>query len=169
MNKFALATLFSLSSLLAVPAVEAASVTPNAVEFEKVGFVNGVDGFTQKVDLDGGSYNLTLTDFNFGDSFSKLGVMLSTSTEPLYKLEKPVGAVASGANNIWQKSIDMDLDAGQYYLSFFGKSAGDFSFYGVSLTQNADEPAPVPVPAAFILFGSGLLAMTGLVRRQQTA
>lgn len=163
MKKFALATLFSLTSLLAVPAVEAASVPPVAVEFEKVGFVNGVDGFTQKIELDEGSYRLTLTDFNFGDSFSKLGVMLSTPTELLYRLEKPSsGAVANAANDIWQDSIDMDLDAGQYYLSFFGKSVGDLSFYGVSL-------APVPVPAAFILFGSGLLAMTGLVRRRQTA
>lgn len=167
MKKFVFATLFSLVSLLTVPAVEAASVAPTAVEFETVGFVNGYDGFTQEIELDGGNYRLTLTDFNFSDSFSKLAVMLTTATELLYKLEKPSAAVANGANDIWQSHIDLDLDAGHYYLSFIGKSAGTLSFYGVSLAQN--DVAPIPVPAAFILFGSGLLAMTGLARRRQAA
>lgn len=91
--------------------------------------------------------------------------MLTTATQSLYELEKPnVLSAASSVNDIWQSFIDFDLTAGQYYLLFNGKSAGELSFYGVSLTQN--DLAPVPVPAAFILFGSGLLAMAGMARRR---
>lgn len=169
MKHVALAAALALTSVAVVPAVHAASVAPAAVEyetvFENVGFVDGYDGFTQKINIDGGNYRLTLTDFNFSDSFAELGVMLTSATQLLYKLEKPgLLTAANGANDIWQNFIDFNLSAGQYYLSFNGKSAGDLSFYGVSLAQH--DLAPVPVPAAFILFGSGLLAMAGLARRR---
>lgn len=170
MKHFALAATLAFSSLAFVPAVEAASVAPAAVEyntvFENVGFVDGYDGFSQKISIDeGGNYRLTLTDFNFSDSFSELGVLLSSATQQLFRLEKPsLLTEANGVNDIWQSKLDFNLTAGQYYLSFYGKSAGDLSFYGVSLAQH--DVAPVPVPAAFILFGSGLLAMAGLARRR---
>lgn len=169
MKHFALAATLALSSLAFVPAVEAASVSPAAVEynsvFENVGFVDGYDRFSQKISIDGGNYRLTLTDFNFSDSFSELSVMLTSATQKLFTLEKPaLLTAANGVNDIWQSKLDFNLTAGQYYLSFYGKSAGDLSFYGVSLAQH--DVAPVPVPAAFILFGSGLLAMAGLARRR---
>lgn len=162
------AALFS-ASLVAVSTVEAATVPAAAVEyasvFEDVGFVSGYDAFSEEISLSGGNYRLTLTDFDFSDRFAKLAVMLSTATDRLYSIKMPTVAANNG-DQFWQQSIDFTLAAGQYYLSFFGKNTGQLSFYGISLDQKLDQPAPVPVPAAFLLFGSGLLALAGAVRRR---
>lgn len=171
MNKYSMiAGLALLSTLSTVPAANAASVPPAAVQystvFEDVGFVSGYDAFSKKLNLSAGDYRLTLTDFDFGDEFAKMGVMLSTATERLYAVTKPADTTADSSEGLWQQSIDLTLSAGQYYLSFYGKSGGQLSFYGVSLDEKNNVPAPVPVPAAFLLFGSGFLALAGMARRR---
>ncbi len=171
MNKISFAAAALVFSI-ATPVVEAATVPPAAVQytsvFEDVGFVKGYDAFSEKITLTSGDYRLTLTDFDFGDEFAKLGVMLSTATGNLYTIKKPVGAPDGEGEDFWQQSINFSLTAGQYYLSFFGKSEGELSFYGIELDkQVGTSPAPVPVPAAFLLFGSGLLALAGFARRRE--
>lgn len=39
---------------------------------------------------------------------------------------------------------------------------------GSALTINAGAPAPIPLPAAVILFGSGLIGLVGIARRKMT-
>ena len=58
-----------------------------------------------------------------------------------------------------------DLDAGTHYLQIILEDHGTTNGYDVLITADTFTPA-VPVPAAFWLFGSGLVGLIGLARQR---
>jgi hypothetical protein len=131
----------------------------DSVVFEKVSFLSGSGYFTDSFSVaTGGTYQVTLTDFEFPNPLAETGLNITSTTESFGSL------FGTG-------SFTFDADPGDYYLSFFGR-APELGQYGIEIAQFAIEisqpgnVSTVPVPAAAWLFGSGLLGLTGLVRRR---
>lgn len=61
-----------------------------------------------------------------------------------------------------------NLDAGSYYAIVSGTSAVP-SGGAYTIQLDAEELAPVPVPAAVWLLGSGLIGLVGVARRKEQA
>ncbi len=65
----------------------------------------------------------------------------------------------------------IDLSAGSYLLAVTGTTSGHFGgFYTGNAILTGDATfavAPVPVPGAILLFGSGLLGLAGFARRHR--
>jgi len=127
--------------------------------FEEVSLLQGSTLFTDRFEIfSEGTYEVTLTDFDFPKPLKMTGLNITTATESLGSL------LDTG-------SFRFDADPGNYYLSFFAK-ADDLGQYGIRIAQyNGVFPqsgaSPVPVPAAAWFLGSGLLALTGAVRRKR--
>jgi hypothetical protein len=99
-----------------------------------------------------GSYNVTLTDFEFPIPMLATGMSVTTATDLLGRLEAP-------------GSFNFDATPGKYFVSFFGfanTSAPQLGNYGIEISQ-------IPVPAAVWLFGSGLLGLCLISRRNKAA
>ncbi len=133
----------------------------DGVIFEKVSFLAGSGYFTDRFSIDSaGSYQVTLTDFSFPQPFVEMGLNITSATQSF-------GSVIGAG------SFSFDADPGDYYLSFFGE-APDLGQYGIEIAQygiQISQPgnvSAVPVPAAAWLFGSGLIGMTGILRRRKS-
>lgn len=130
----------------------------NGVVFEQVGFLQGKTYFTDAFEiLHSGTYEVTLTDFNFPKPLKMAGLNITTATESLGSL------MATG-------SFTFDANPGNYYLSFFG-DADHLGQYGIKVAQygiliSAVNASPVPVPGAAWLLGSGLVGLVGFMRRK---
>jgi hypothetical protein len=96
-----LATLIALVALLTGPAAA------SSVVFEKVELFKGKTFFTETFQIDSaGSYEATLTDFEFPKPMKKMGLNVTTSKDTLGSLFAP-------------GSFDFEADPGTYYVSFF--------------------------------------------------
>lgn len=127
--------------------------------FEKVSFLTGSDYFTDKFTIDiAGTYQVTLTDFEFPAPLAESGLNVTSATESFGSLIGP-------------GSFSFDAQPGSYYLSFFatapdlGQYGIEIAQYGIVVSQPGDVSA-VPVPAAAWLFGSGLIGLAGVIRRK---
>ncbi len=120
------------------------------IVFETVQFVCGTEGFNYSFDAEAGDYVITLTDFadqvmsaSIG-AFESFEVILSTATTV-------IGQFAD-FDNPTIFSID---EADTLFVSVLATSAhGQYSLFGI-------EVAVVPIPAALLLFVSGLFALFG--------
>lgn len=153
-----------ISNASADVALEASDVTPLVSitpVFEDVRFVSGSDGSVNKLgSLAAGSYQLTLTDFEFPVAFDELKVALTTATQVISILS------LTDTNSISQI---IQLAANEsYYLSVFASTSAPsvYGLYGVQLAQYS----PVPLPASALLLMSGLLCvgMASKRRKQQS-
>jgi len=131
----------------------------DGVIFERVSFLKGEDYFTDELRIgEAGTYQVTLTDFQFPDPLMALGIDITSATESFGSLIGP-------------GSFTFEADPGEYYLSLFGKAA-DLGQYGIQVARYdilISEPgnvSAVPVPAAAWLFGSGLVGLAGIIRRR---
>lgn len=128
----------------------ASSAQASTVAYEDVGFIRGVgfenDSFT--VDSNG-KYRVTLTDFNFPNSFDELQLMVSTYDTPINTI------VGAGA-------FDFDAKVGTtYFTNVYGVAGGplDLGLYGIGVEAlNSSVPA-VPLPASLLLMSSALVAL----------
>ena len=92
-------------ALLALLAGTAASAS--TVVFEKVELFKGKTFFTESFQVDtAGTYQATLTDFEFPKPMKKMGLNITTSNDTLGSLFAP-------------GSFDFEADPGTYYVSFF--------------------------------------------------
>jgi len=149
------------------------------VVYEKVELFRKKTWFTDSFYIDtAGTYQATLTDFEFPNPLRYSGLNITSATDSLGKLFGP-------------GSFTFDADPGKYYVSFFAKAGNGKGYsmpwdrwdmdeydypkhgrYGNKLGQYGIEIAmvsAVPVPAAVWLFGSGLLGLIGAARRGKTA
>ena len=122
----------------------------NTVVYDKVELFQTETFFTDMFEIsEAGSYNATLTDFEFPAPMIATGMSVTTATDLLGSLLAP-------------GSFNFDATPGKYFVSFFGfadVSAPQLGQYGIEISQ-------VSVPAAIWLFGSGLLGMIGIARRK---
>lgn len=130
----------------------------DGVVFEQVSFLTGNTMYTDRFQVDtAGTYKVTLTDFDFPNPLKMAGLNITTATQSLGSLLAP-------------GSFTFDADPGSYFLSFFGKAdhLGQFGIevaqYGI-LVSDVNVSA-VPVPGAVWLFGSGLIGLSGVIRRK---
>ncbi|MBE1425978.1 hypothetical protein H4684_002637 [Desulfomicrobium macestii] len=118
-------------------------------------------------------YNFSVsTDFSFGfgmnNSPNIQTVPFINTTFDFLDLEDSYNANLYSSNGgdsiIGGKTFAKDfLDAGSYYLKLIGTTSGtDGGSYNVSFAASN----PVPVPAAALLLGAGLLGIVGIRRRQ---
>ncbi len=108
-----------------------------------------------------GAYKITLTDFNFPNTFDALGVMVSTAKD------KVVDVVSYDHEGSLSKYFN--ADAGQYYMSLFAVSDRQLNLGSFGLVFDAASPAEVPLPPALILLMSGVMTLMGFARRRQIA
>jgi hypothetical protein len=129
----------------------------DGVVFEQVSLLSGKTMYTDRFDIDAaGTYQVTLTDFDFPNPLKMAGLNITSATDSLGSLLEP-------------GSLTFDADPGSYYLSFFGKAdrLGQFGIQVAQLGVPASNlgTSAVPVPAAAWLFGSGLIGLAGFIRR----
>lgn len=174
MRKFVFSSCFALSCLAGT--VEASMIemdrqessepmtlaaSHDSVIFEDVRFMSGTDGMVNKIGtVDAGSYQITLTDFEFPVMFDELRLALTTATRvvSILDLDESVRSVSEMVQLSGNES---------YYLSVFGKTASEttYGLFGVKLAQYS----PVPVPASAFLLMSGLFAWGVSSLRQRKA
>lgn len=169
-KKLCAATLFGIASVMSWTPASAIHVDPEPEQpgqyspivlgedgYERVEFVTEnytrIDAFTI---TEGGRYELTLTDMLFPGALRKLGAAVTTAEEKLVDL--------FGTGNIL-----FDMQPGLYYLSVFAKpfTLDDPGLFGLTLQMTDGGATAVPTPAALWLFGSGLFAVAGVIRRRE--
>jgi hypothetical protein len=132
--------------------VTAGNSWANTVVYDKVELFNTETLFTDSFVISNtGSYMATLTDFEFPAPMISTGMSVTTTTDLLGSLMAP-------------GSFKFNATPGKYFVSFFGIAD---AFTSPQLGQYGIEISQVPVPAAALLFGSGLLGLTVISRRKQ--
>jgi hypothetical protein len=147
----------SSSSLSSSPevklATDSAELSIGSLVYEEVAFVDGVKTSVQSFsDLDKGVYSLTLTDFEFPEALSSLGVSVTSATDL-------VGSLLLGEQSN-SETLLFEIDQPDtYYLSVFGIAGSTYNLgmYGLELSQIG--VSAVPLPTAAYLFFSGLMGL----------
>ena len=133
--------------------VTAGNSWANTVVYDKVELFQTETFFTDMFEIsEAGSYKATLTDFEFPIPMLATGMSVTTATDLLGSLLAP-------------GSFNFDATPGKYFVSFFGfsdTSAPQLGNYGIEISQ-------IPIPAAVWLFGSGLLGLCLISRRNKAA
>jgi len=133
--------------------VTAGNSWANTVVYDKVELFQTGAFFTDMFEIsEAGSYKATLTDFEFPIPMVATGMSVTTATDLLGSLLAP-------------GSFNFDATPGKYFVSFFGfadTSAPQLGNYGIEISQ-------IPIPAAVWLFGSGLLGLCLISRRNKAA
>ena len=127
------------------------STWASTVVYDKVELFQTESFFTDKFEISSaGSYMATLTDFEFPVPMTATGLSVTTATDLLGSLKAP-------------GFFKFEATPGDYFVSFYGfadTSAPQLGQYGIEISQ-------VPVPAAVWLFGSGLIGLAGMTRRNK--
>jgi hypothetical protein len=126
----------------------------NTVVYDKVELFQTETFFTDTFEIfDAGSYMATLADFEFPAVMTDTGMSVTTATESMGNLLAP-------------GSFNFNATAGKYFVSFFGIAAASaplqLGMYGMEISL-------IPLPAAVWLFGSGLLGLFLISRRENAA
>lgn len=148
----ALKTLLGSALLLAASSSLAATVTPFSLPAR---FVFGLDQVNQSFSTPvSGTYRARLVDFNFPNPFESLNLILVDADN--LKLVDTISA-AGGAG-----SFLFDAVSGQNFgVAIAGNAGGvlDLGSFGAAVSL-------VPIPAAFLLFGSGLMGLLLIGRKR---
>lgn len=143
----------SSSSTSVSLAANPSELSIGSVVYEEVSFVDGVKTSVQSFsDLDKGMYSLTLTDFEFPEALSSLGVSVTSATDL-------VGSLLLGEQSN-SETLLFEIDQPDtYYLSVFGIAGSTYNLgmYGLELSQIG--VSAVPLPTAAYLFFSGLMGL----------
>ncbi|NOZ37992.1 MAG: hypothetical protein GXP11_07995 [Gammaproteobacteria bacterium] len=150
--------LLTLALLASAPISQA-----NTVIYENAKLVSGNDetyvGYLNKsVNLShSGTYQATLSDFNFPTRFDMLGLTVTSST-------KKMGQIWNSGN------FNFKADAGKYFLGLVYQTDETFNLgmYGVKLSY-LDHPSAVPLPSALWLMLTGVMAIAGYQRKSKPA
>ncbi len=135
----------------------------NTVIYEDARLVRGdsetyIGYFNQSVNLkQSGTYQATLSDFDFPTRFDMLGLTVSSSTKKM--------------GEVWNKgNFNFNADAGKYFLGLVYKTDETFNLgmYGVKLSY-LDHPSAVPLPSALWLMLTGVMAIAGYRRKNKPA
>ncbi|HEB55442.1 MAG TPA: hypothetical protein ENI98_03885 [Gammaproteobacteria bacterium] len=115
-----------------------------------IGYLNKSVNFNQA-----GTYQATLSDFDFPSSFDMLGLTVTSSTEKM--------------GQIWNSgSFNFNADAGKYFLGLVYKTDETLNvgMYGIKLSY-LDHPgaSAVPLPSALWLMLTGVMAIAGYRRK----
>lgn len=132
------------------------------VAYENVGFIKGGEGYSDSFHIDSaGTYQAMLTDFVFPNSFSQLGLDVTTADTSMGRVD-----LTSQSN---QDSFIFAATPGTYYANVFGVAGSplDLGLFGVKI-ESFTVP-PVPVPAAIILLASGLCVLVQMAWRRREA
>jgi len=134
----------------------------DTVIYEDAQLVSGdsktyVGYFNQSLDLtQAGSYQASLSDFEFPSRFDMFGLTISSSTQKM--------------GEVWNSgSFSFNADPGEYFLGLFYKTDAtlNLGMYGVNLSYRGQPGASaVPLPAALWLMLTGLMAIAGYRRKQ---
>jgi hypothetical protein len=144
--KFLKAVLVMACIMLTSQSVHAAQVV-----YEDVGFIFGTEATSSQFSISrAGTYEATLSDFQYPSSFEVLSFQL-TQGSPSELFE--VGRLENTG------SFTFDVGVGSYYANIFGVAGGahEIGLYGLQITQLATSA--VPLPPAVLLFLSSALVM----------
>ena len=134
--------------------VTAGNSWANTVVYEKVEFFQTETFFIDTFEIiDAGTYTATLTDFGFPMPMVVTGMDVITMTDTLGRLLAP-------------GSFTFNATPGTYSVGFFGAANASAP---LQLGQYGIEIAQIPIPAAVWLFGSGLLGLSLVSRRDKAA
>ena len=124
------------------------------IVYEDVDFIKGTDTRSELFTIEqAGSYQVTLSDFQFPKSFLELDLLIGTSLAPESgKIHGP-GAFTFNAT------------PGTYWANILGITDKplDIGLYGIRIEQLSQVSA-VPVPTSILMLGSALVAFVGFGR-----
>ena len=131
------------------------------IVYEDVDFIKGSDTRSESFLIkQAGSYQVTLSDFQFPKSFTELDLLIGTSVAP------NSGSIHGPG------TFSFNATPGTYWANVFGiaDKPFDIGLYGIRIEQIS--MSPVPLPASILLLGSALVAFVsfgrgGLVSRSQ--
>lgn len=126
--------------------------------------MNRTGGFFQDtINFDLGSF----THFNMTSVPTGLSLWFGASIfENVNDAEVPGGAAATSFTSFALADLGIAMPTGDYHLHPAGVGGPGGSY---TLTLWGSTAAPVPVPAAVYLFGSGMIGLVGLARRKLSA
>jgi hypothetical protein len=126
--------------------------------------VDQTGGFFQDtINFDLGSF----THFNMTSTTTNLSLWFGASIfENVNDGQVPGGAAAPSFTSFALADLGVSIPPGDYHLHPAGVGGPGGSY---TLTMWGSTAAPVPVPAAVYLFGSGLIGLAGLARRKMSA
>lgn len=126
--------------------------------------VNQTGGFFQEtINFDLGS---SFTHFNMTSTTTNLSLWFGASIfENVTDAQVAGGAAQTSFASFPLGSLGLTMPVGDYHLHPAGVGGPGGSY---TLTMWGSNAAPVPVPAAVYLFGSGLIGLVGLARRKMS-
>jgi len=149
MNRFSrrvvAATLLAAASLTSAQAA--------TIVYEDVDFIKGTDTRSESFTIkQAGSYQVTLSDFQFPKSFLDLDLWITESKAPV------VGKIDKSG------TFSFNATPGTYWANVLGITDKplDIGLYGIRIEQMS--VAPVPVPTSILMLGSALVAFVGFGR-----
>lgn len=130
----------------------------SSIVFEDVQFARGSHSRLIPLRLEqNGFYKAKLTDLEFPDPFKTLSLAITSSAMKYGELAEP-------------GELTFEALAGKIFMGlFFDAACHTPGMYGLRLEYlGASDPAPVPLPGAAWLFGSGLFGLGLLSRRKSS-
>ncbi len=126
--------------------------------------INQTGGFFQDtINFDLGAF----THFNMTSATTGLSQWFGASIfENVNDSQVPGGGAATSFTSFALADLGIAMPTGDYHLHPAGVGGSGGSY---TLTMWGSTAAPVPVPAAVYLFGSGLIGLVGLARRKMSA
>jgi hypothetical protein len=134
------------------------AANPIVINVPDPGPSGGSGFFLDTINFDLGAF----THFNMTSSVDGLTSYFGAS---IFENDGDSEVVAASATHVEVLLADLGLSR-DYHLHPSGVNPAGV---GYSLTMWGSNAAPVPVPAAVYLFGSGLIGLVGLARRKMSA